>query len=273
MIHEFCNYLRSVRGYSANTIRAYESDLRAFSTWAMQNIDGARWSTISRDDLDEFLKHQQEAGLKATTTNRQLASISALYRYFQRQGLLSDNPCKYESRRKQPQTIPATLKPEQIAKAYQRAHGVKKTMLGILATTGIRIQELLDLHYEDIDFETSTIHINGKGSKERMVTTDATVLETLKRVKEDLNAFGRIFYISQRQARYMIYETLAPYCKSIHLNPHTIRHTFATELAKAGENTAAIAKILGHSHIETSQKYINLVEMPKAHYSFKYYQN
>ena len=265
MIHEFSIYLSSIRGYSANTIRAYQSDLYAFSRWAKANIEGARWSTITRDDIDAYLEHQVAQGLKATTTNRQLAAISAIYRYFQRQGLRVDNPCQYESRRKTPQTIPATLSAAHIAKAYQRAHGVRKTLLGLLATTGARIQELLDLNFEDIDFEECTLHINGKGSKERIVKTTPEVLKTLRDIKTQLCASGRIFYISQRYARYMIYEALAPYCKGKNLNPHTIRHTFATELAKAGENTAAIAKVLGHSHIETSQKYINLAEISTTH--------
>lgn len=262
MIREFANYLYTVRGYSPNTIKGYTKDLTSFSSWAKSNIEGARWSTITRDDIDAYLEHQVAQGLKPATTNRHLAAISAIYRYFQRQGLRVDNPCQYESRRKLAQTIPATLSASDIAKAYKRAHGVRKTLIGLLATTGARIQEVLDLQFEDIDFETNTLHIMGKGAKERIVRTEAQVLETLKGVKEQLCASGRIFYISQRQARYMVYEALAPYCKGKNLNPHTIRHTFATELAKAGENTAAIAKVLGHSHIETSQKYINMAEIP-----------
>lgn len=265
MIHEFATYLESVRGYSPNTIQAYTKDLLTFSKWAKAHIEGARWSTITRDDIDKYLEHQVAQGLKATTTNRHLAAISAIYRYFQRQGLRVDNPCQYESRRKLPQTQPTTLSATDIAKAYNRAHGVRKTLLGIIATTGARIQEVLDLTFEDIDFENSTLHIMGKGSKERTVTSTPKVLETLRSIKRDLCASGRIFYISQRQARYMIYEALQPYCKGKNLNPHTIRHTFATELAKAGENTAAIAKILGHSHIETSQKYINMAELSIAY--------
>ena len=265
MIQEFATYLESVRGYSPNTIQAYTKDLVMFSKWAKAHIEGARWSTITRDDIDKYLEHQVAQGLKATTTNRHLAAISAIYRYFQRQGLRVDNPCQYESRRKLPQTMPTTLSATDIAKAYNRAHGVRKTLLGILATTGARIQEVLDLTFEDIDFENSTLHIMGKGSKERTVTSTPKVLETLRSIKRDLCASGRIFYISQRQARYMIYEALQPYCKGKNLNPHTIRHTFATELAKAGENTAAIAKILGHSHIETSQKYINMAELSTAY--------
>lgn len=262
MIYEFCNYLRAIRGYSENTIRAYCADLRSFARWANTHKQGARWSTTTRHDIDEFLKHQQALGLKATTTNRQIAAISSLFRYIQREGFQIDNPCKYESRRKLPKTEPTTLNPRSIAQAYKHAHGNTRTMLGLLATTGIRLQELLDLNFEDIDFETSQLHIMGKGSKERTVNTDARVLEALKGIKYHLGATGRIFWMSQRKARYMIYEALKPYCNSNHLNPHTIRHTFATELAKVGENTAAIAKVLGHSHIETSQKYIKMAEIP-----------
>ena len=55
MIREFLTYLRSIRGYSENTIRAYSADLRSFAQWAKENIPGARWSTISRDNIDSFL--------------------------------------------------------------------------------------------------------------------------------------------------------------------------------------------------------------------------
>lgn len=267
MLEQFLQYLSSIRGYSDNTIRAYSADLRSFARWANENIEGARWSTITRDHIDAFIKHQNEVGLKPATTNRQLASISSLYNYFKRQGLNVENPCTYESRRKMAQTQPKTLKAKDIAKAWEHAHGNAKTMLGILATTGIRIQELLNLKYEDIDFEDNTLRIMGKGSKERTVSTTATVLHTLKGMRDEFDAHGRIFWMGQRTARHMIYEALFPYCKSPNLNPHTIRHTFATELAKNGESTATIAKILGHAHIETSQKYINMAELPKARYA------
>lgn len=265
MIQEFSNYLRSVRGFSPNTIRAYTTDLQGFVSWIKTSRPEAKWSNISRDDIDAYLSAQTSRGLKASTTNRQLSAISALYKYMQRNGFDIDNPCKYESRKKIPATLPTTIPVDKIAKAYQKAQGLRKTLLGILATTGIRIQELLDLTWSDIDFDSCTLTIMGKGSKERVVHTDAEVLEDLHKVSSWSKPHMRIFWISQRQARHLIYETLAPYCNSKHLNPHSIRHTFATELAKNGENCTTIAKILGHSHIETSQKYINMAEVSTTH--------
>ena len=262
MIQEFCNYLRSIRGYSENTIRAYRNDLQTFAAWARENAASCKWSEITRDDIDAFLTHQQQQGLKPSTTNRQIAAISSLYRYLQRQGFAIINPCQYESRRKQAQTTPATIPAAHIKKAYERAQGATKLMLGLLATTGIRIQEMLDLKWNDINFEESSIHITGKGSKDRVVNTQDNILAMLKDVAKWARPERNIFYISQREARYRIYEALRPYSNSRQLSPHAIRHTFATELAKQGVNCASIAKILGHNHIETSQKYIDLAQVP-----------
>ena len=136
-----------------------------------------------------------------------------------------------------------------------------KTMLGLLATTGIRLQEMLNLKWQDIDFENAQLRIMGKGSKERIVQTDAKVLERLAQVRQYARPEMRLFYVSQRHTRYLIYEALKPYSNSRQLSPHAIRHTYATELAKNGESTTTIAKILGHSHLETSQKYINMAEI------------
>lgn len=264
MIPEFENYLRAIRGYSENTIKSYRKDLETFVRFMRANNPQARWSTITREDIDKFLTYQQQRGLSPATTNRQISAISSLYRYFQREGLLVTNPTQYESRRKLKQTLPSIIPVQQIRRAYERAQGVTKTMLGLLATTGIRIQELLDLRWQDIDFETSTLRICGKGSKERLVSTDKSVLASLSAIRDHSRPDFKIFFVSQRKARYMIYEALRPYSNSPQLSPHAIRHTFATELAKNGENCTTIAKILGHSHIETSQKYINMAEIPTS---------
>lgn len=261
MIEEFATYLRAVRGFSENTIRAYSNDLATFAKWAKEHSNITKWRDIERDDIDMFLQYQQEHGYKPATTNRQLSAIASLFRYFKRQGYDVKNPCQYESRRKQGKTIPSTISPVQLANAYRHAVGVRKTMLGIFATTGIRIQELLDMKWEDIDFDANTILINGKGNKQRLVSTEPFVLADLKNTHETWKAQGKMFYLSQRKVRYMIYETLQPYCHARQLSPHAIRHTFATELAKHGENAMTIAKILGHSKIETSQKYVDMTQL------------
>lgn len=264
MIEKFIQYLRCIRGYSYNTCRAYEFDVRQFAAYMTEKKDGARWSTIDRQDIDEYIIYLRERGCVASTTNRVLAAISAIYRYFEREGMIDYNPTKYETRAKLPETQPNTIPMTDLWRAYENARGCTRTMLGILITTGIRIQELLDMQWEDVDFEKCSIKVRGKGQKERTVYTTKNILEPLAEVVKYGNAHGRMFWNSQRQTRFIIYEALRPYTRAKQVSPHAIRHSYATQLAAQGVNVAAISQALGHKHLETTQKYIDMAQVETA---------
>lgn len=264
MIQKFINYIQSIRGYSPNTIRAYEFDLRQFATYITKRKDGARWGNIDRQDIDEYIIYLAKGGAMPATTNRVLSSISSFYNYCIREGLTKSNPCKYESRAKKAETIPDTIPPADIKKAYDNARGVVRTMIGLLATTGMRIGELLSLQWEDVNFEDNSIRIHGKGNKERVVYSTAQVLEPLAHVAGQMSCRGKMFFIKERKARYMIFLAMRPYTRVRKCNPHAIRHTYATELAKTGMNCATIAKILGHKSLETTQRYIDMAQVSSA---------
>lgn len=258
MIAQYIKYLRDLRGYSENTASSYAKDLQHFTIWAKDNVSDARWSAITRQDIDAYIVDLVAQGMKPATTNRRLSAISGLYRYMKRQGYNIDNPCKYESRRKVGMAIPNTIPVEDLLKAYNEAYGVVKVMLGLLMTTGIRIQELLDIKWEDINFATQAITINGKGNKQRIVYTTEAQLEVLHQVSDIKPMTGRIFTMNQRDARRMIYDALKPYSQAKQLSPHAIRHTFATNIANQGANVTTLASMLGHDRIETTQRYIDM---------------
>lgn len=268
MIKQFINYLVTLKGYSQNTAAAYERDLHDFVEWAQKNLSDARWSTITRADIDQYIMSLVADGLKPATTNRRLASIAGLYRWFKREGRDIENPCRFESRRKLSKTLPNTIPTEDIKCAYEHSQGVTRVMLGLLASTGIRIQELLDITWEDINFAEQSIRINGKGCKQRTVYTTSDKLETLKTLSSIGTQTGCIFTMDQRTARHMIWEALKPYSRAKQLSPHAIRHTVATNMAIQGANVTTIATILGHNDIKTTQKYIDMTQgNPRAAYT------
>lgn len=260
MITKYISYLRDIRNYSENTLTGYEKDLRVFSKWAQAHLEHARWSEITRSDIDQYVHEMVASGMKPSSSNRRLSAISGIYEYFRREGYDVENPCKYESRRKVSKTLPNTINEEELKAAYENATGATKTMIGILMSTGIRLQEMLELSWEDIDFTDSSLRINGKGAKQRVVYSTREILADLALYKSQTNASGRIFGIDQRTARYMIYEALRPYCSAKQLSPHAIRHTWATHLAKMGANVSQIGTLLGHEHLETTQKYIDMCQ-------------
>ena len=261
MLTRFENYLRNIKGYSERTCSEYLKDLKAFARWAKANKENARWSTLTRSDIDEYITMRAKEGIKPTTTNRELAAISALYRFFIRAGLLKTNPARFQSRRKVGFHLPNTIPSEDLQVAYKNSVGVVHVWIGLLSTTGIRISELLGLNWEDIDFKTCALEIRGKGNKERLVYTTPEYLDLMRQAYERHPTEGRIFRYSEREARFMLWEALKPYSRAKQLSPHAIRHTFATSLAKQGVNVATIATILGHKSIETTQKYIDMAQM------------
>lgn len=261
MLTRFENYLRNIKGYSERTCSEYLKDLKAFARWAKAHKDDARWSTLTRSDIDDYISMRAKEGIKPSTTNRELAAISALYRFFIREGLLKTNPARFQSRRKVGFHLPNTIPSEDLQAAYKNSFGVVHVWIGLLSTTGIRISELLGLNWEDIDFKTCALEIKGKGNKERLVYTTPEYLDLMRQAYERCPAEGRIFRYSERDARYMLWEALKPYSRAKQLSPHAIRHSFATSLAKQGVNVATIATILGHNRIATTQKYIDLAQM------------
>lgn len=262
MIQEFENYLLSIKGYSELTARAYVKDVKAFIKWAKHQDTNVRWSTITRETIDKYVTELVSQGLKPATTNRKLSSIAAIFNYMKREGYEVENPCKYESRRKRPQTIPNTIPQAELKQAYEHAQGVTKLIMGLIMTTGMRIQEILDMTWEDVDFTQNSIKVNGKGLKQRLVYTTSEVLAPLRNVRDHMPVTGAMFKLEQREVRQRIYDALKPFSSARQLSPHAIRHTFATHAATCGANVSTLGQILGHKHLETTQKYIDMTMAP-----------
>ncbi len=258
MIIEYINYIRTVKAYSPMTCKSYERDLRHFAWWARKNMTDARWSQITKQTIDLYTEDAVRNEQKPATTNRRLSALSSFYNWMRYQGYKVENPCKYVSKRKIAKTIPNTIDTNQLRTAYERSEGVVHVMIGLLMFSGMRIGELLSLEWHDIDTENNTIRLHGKGAKERLVRVPEQALKEIRAAKEHCSTNGRMFNYGDRYARKMIHEELAKHCEAKQLSPHAIRHTFATHLAAQGENVNTISTLLGHEHLETTQKYINL---------------
>lgn len=258
MIIQYINYIRTVKAYSPQTCTAYQKDLKHFAAWARENVEDARWSKITQETIEIYIQDAARNEQKPATTNRRLAALSGFYSWLNYHGYKVENPCRYISRRKVGKHLPNIISETQLRKAYDYTVGVPHVMIGLLMFSGIRISELLALRWSDIDTERNTIKVHGKGAKERLVHVPAHALHEIKYAKYRINTDDVMFKYSDRFARKMIYETLHKFCDAPQLSPHAIRHTFATHLAAKGENVTTISAILGHEHLETTQKYINL---------------
>lgn len=257
VIKEFQNYLENIRGYAANTSKCYGKDLKDFAEFIKREYEGAQWSTINEEVITDYIYMLKEKGLKPATINRHIESIRQLYNYFIRYGKITSNPARYISLQKIAKTIPNTINGKELEQAISKSTGTLRIMLILLARTGIRVQELLDITLQDIEDKDGRIRIHGKGNKERYVYLNNENMKELQNYCQGRppRIFGEI---TQRMVRYALFNYLRQYSNAKQLSPHAIRHTYATNAARKGANITTLAKTMGHESIKTSQKYIDL---------------
>lgn len=258
MIYNYINYLRINRGLSEHTLEAYEKSVRSFAKFIEQHYPGTRWTSVSKNMLDEYVAKLVSENLAPSTIKQHLAAIRTLYKTMQALGYKGENPARYVSTPKKVKTLPNTIEPRAIERAIEAPTTPRqaKAIIAIIYETGIRLQELLDIQPKDINSQEHSIKIQGKGRKERFVYYGKLTQQYGGKLQPQT--------LTQREARKMVYDALKPFSKANQLSPHAIRHTFASKMLNAGAPIEFISKILGHENTKTTDIYAQLSNK-KAH--------
>lgn len=257
------------------TIKAYRIDLDQFSKYVDDNL-------TNPDKISDYIYYLNNEYEKPKTIKRKMASVKAFYSYLEYEGYIDVSPFrKIRSKMKEPFILPKTISPDVIQKVisyqynlinnaktdYQLKQNVRNTaIIELLLATGIRISELSYIEQININLNTGTLKINGKGSKERNLYINIEpVINILNRYvtlyKEELKSTEYFFInkegqrLSEQSIRYFLFNIGKQLELPIRLTPHKFRHTFATMLLEDDVDIRYIQKILGHSSISVTQIY------------------
>lgn len=250
MITKFIDYLVLTKGYSQNTARLYESELRAFAK--AQN--GRRWSQITSNDIILYLSNKKATGASNNTIIANISAIRGIYNWMSRNYHLEVNPAKYIETPKREKTIPHTIDAKAIAQAVEGEDNKDiKLAIMLMASVGLRVSEVRGMKYEDINISTSSVRILGKGKKERLVYLPTYITETIKERKKQE---GEIFAGWQdRNFRYAIFQSFARI--GVRCSPHMLRHSFAEQAINKGMRLDVLREVLGHTSIATTEIYLH----------------
>ena len=252
MTHDFLQYLATNKNYSANTLRAYQTDLVQFAHWAKENATVARWSRIEKSDIDRYVTYLYEMHKQPATITRHVSSLRSFYSWLQATGRMTKNPAQYVSSPKVAERVPETISRGKITAALdsKAVSLTTKVMIAMMSETGIRVQEMLDLKVSDINTTERSIVIRGKGNKERKVYYGNRTASLLAQFLP-AGFTGTLFTQTQREVRSEIW-------KALQSHPHALRHTFATTMLNQGGSLEAIQWQLGHKASTTTQRYARL---------------
>lgn len=279
-MENYLNYCAAQKCLDEKTLKAYRIDLRQFSEQTVVENP----SEITSDILEKYITilHQQ---YKPRTTKRKIASIKALFHYFEYKEIIDRNPFnKIQIRFREPMILPKTIplhtveaflatiyQQQKYAKTdYQKRNALRDAaVVELLFSTGMRISELCTLKDEDVNLYDGIILIYGKGDKERRIQVGSTdvihiLVEYRNSFQKEIQSCHHFFTnqsgktLSDQAVRRMINKYTSLASIELHITPHMFRHTFATSLLEADVNIRYIQEMLGHSSINITEIYTHV---------------
>ncbi len=301
LIAEFLEYLEIQKGCSPLTVQRYRHYLRRFHNWLTGNSPATKAGEINLDLIRGYrlylahLRAHDGLRLQRVTQSYHIVALRAFLRYLLVQRDISTlSPDKIELPKQSARSV-AFLNPEQIGRLLNSPKisndaGLRdRTILETLFSTGLRVSELVSLNRDQIDLERKEFGVKGKGNKLRVVfLSDAAAqwIERYLRARKD--NFKPLFIRysgavdAQKNGEKMrltarsIQNIVAKYARRsglpIEATPHTLRHSFATDLLISGADIRSVQEMLGHESIKTTQVYTHVTnrhlrEVHKAFHS------
>lgn len=295
LITDFLEYLEVERGRSERTIKNYDFYLRRFADFAKHPAP----EKITDDLVHRFrlwlnraVEGREAATLKKSTRNYHLIALRSFLKYLARKDVISLAPEKIELARQEMREVEFLEADELdrlLIQPMKLGGGLvalrDKAILELLFSTGMRVSELSKLKIENINLSRDEFTVRGKGGKLRVVYLSSTAKDTLKEYLSKRRDPSPFLFVGHDRAKggrgqtggltpRSIQRLVERYAKAAgitkHITPHTLRHTFATDLLLGGADIRSVQSLLGHASITTTQIYTHITnkQMKDVHKKF-----
>jgi integrase/recombinase XerD len=280
-----------LRQLSLRSLRAYAYDLLDFARWFEPQHQPI--AEITESTLVDYVRHQVEQQPKPSpqTVNHRLGVVRCGYRFhtgrdipagqihFQRY-YRTRSPLGYGRPRrgiafglrlKQDRRVIMPLSAEEVAKFWQSFHTFRDlALVGLMLLDGLRSCEVLALQLEDVQPADGQMRVLGKGNKKRVVPLPPDIVEVLGnylRLERPLTNSPALFVSLKGRQRGQpvtpaglrsLFRHHRVLSRVRHANPHRLRHTFGSDMVRAGMSLPALQHLMGHSQIHTTMLYVQL---------------
>lgn len=283
-IDGFLRYCGIQRRLSQNTISAYRSDLSHYQAY-LRHQDGA--GPFETSTLNDYLAHMlEQERLSTATARRRVACLKGFLAFCENSDDGEQPYRRWSPRLKRTKHLPRALSREELqvlaAKQVEHLPQDKETIFAVLliSATGLRVSELCNLHAADVSIDGASVHVRGKGSRDRIVYVgdDAVRGELVRRRKvavQRSELHGQLFLNSRGGAlnpqtlRRRLHRLQAQNGLARSVTPHMLRHTAATLLIENGVDIRFVQKLLGHSSIATTEIYTHISDKSLRDLLFK----
>ena len=275
VICEWSNWIKNEKRLSNNTILSYIRDLKSFMSFLDSHygnqIEFKDIERVSEDDITGWFFQRIKNSISQRSNARALSSIKSFFTFLTKKKLIKSSAILFINGPKFKNSLPRPLTKKQVAEIfkfvkYEKTKWILIRNLSVIILMwgyGLRISEVLNLRKKDLNF--SGIRIKGKGNKIRVIPILEKVIFFIKTLEKECPFIlenDQFFFRGKRGGALqptVIQKLIRDIRKTLYFSekvtPHSLRHTFASELLENFTDLRTIQELLGHSSLSTTQRY------------------
>ena len=271
LINDYLDFSENIKGLSKNTTNSYQRDLNKFSKFV--KASGVNnFENLTEEMCSAWIADLFQHNVSARSIQRHISSAKGFFNYLKKSGLVTDSPFELINSPKSPSHLPNVLSPEEVSQLlnFKAKNAQEKRDLAIIEliySSGLRVSETINVNLGDFEDNKNFLRVLGKGSKTRLVPVgryaqnaiNDWMIEREKLATKDDSLFVNLRgkrittrSVQERLKNIAIMQGLPP------VNPHMLRHSFATHLLESSGDLRSIQELLGHSSLSTTQIYTRL---------------
>ena len=271
LIHNYLDFLENIKGLSKNTVSSYQRDLNKLSKFlGASNINN--FSSLTEEMCSSWIANLFQNNVGARSIQRHISSAKGFFNYLKKSGLVTESPFELINSPKSPSHLPNILSPEEVSQLlnFKPKNAQEKRDLAIIEliySSGLRVSETVNTNLKDFEDNKNFLRVLGKGSKTRLVPVGRYAQSAINDwiiEREKFSTKDDALFINLRGSR-ITTRSVQERLKNIALvqglppvNPHMLRHSFATHLLESSGDLRSIQELLGHSSLSTTQIYTRL---------------
>ena len=271
LINDYLDFSENIKGLSENTINSYQRDLNKFSKF-LEASGVNNFGNLTEEMCSAWIADLFQHNVSARSIQRHISSAKGFFNYLKKSGLVINSPFELINSPKSPSHLPNILSPEEVSQLlnFKPKNAQEKRDLAIIEliySSGLRVSETINVNLGDFEDNKNFLRVLGKGSKTRLVPVgryaqnaiNDWMIEREKLATKDDSLFVNLRgkrittrSVQERLKNIAIMQGLPP------VNPHMLRHSFATHLLESSGDLRSIQELLGHSSLSTTQIYTRL---------------
>ena len=271
LINDYLDFSENIKGLSENTTNSYQRDLNKFSKF-LEASGVNNFGNLTEEMCSAWIADLFQHNVSARSIQRHISSAKGFFNYLKKSGLVINSPFELINSPKSPSHLPNVLSPEEVSQLlnFKPQNAQEKRDLAIIEliySSGLRVSETINVNLRDFEDNKNFLRVLGKGSKTRLVPVgryaqnaiNDWMIERGKLATKDDSLFVNLRgkrittrSVQERLKNIAIMQGLPP------VNPHMLRHSFATHLLESSGDLRSIQELLGHSSLSTTQIYTRL---------------